>query len=96
MGTIAKVPMLIKWYNSIVKKIVLSFIALLLVFSFSLATASNAEAIQKVKGYTTKKGTYVAPHYKQSPNKSKFDNFSTKGNINPFTGKKGSVNPFKY
>lgn len=77
------------------KKIILSLIALSLVFSFSLATASNVEALQKVKGYTTKKGTYVAPHYKQSPNKSKFDNFSTKGNINPYTGKNGTVNPFK-
>lgn len=77
------------------KKIILSFIALSLVFSFSLATASSVEALQKVKGYTTKNGTYVAPHYKQSPNKSKFDNFSTKGNINPYTGKKGTVNPFK-
>lgn len=77
------------------KKIIISLTALFLVFSFSLATASNAEAVQRVKGYTTKKGTYVAPHFKQSPNSSKFDNFSTKGNINPFTGKKGTVNPFK-
>lgn len=77
------------------KKIFLGLIALSLIFSFSLFTASNAEALQKVKGYTTKKGTYVAPHYRQSPNKTKFDNFSTKGNINPYTGKKGTVNPFK-
>lgn len=77
------------------KKIILSLIVLSLVFSFSLATVSNVEALQKVKGYTTKKGTYVVPHFKQSPNKSKFDNFSTKGNINPYTGKKGTVNPFK-
>lgn len=77
------------------KKIILSLITLFLIFSFSLATASNAEAIQRVKGYTTKRGAYVAPHYKTSPNKTKFDNFSTKGNYNPFTGKKGTVNPLK-
>lgn len=77
------------------KKIILSFIALFFIFSFPLITASNAEAIQKVKGYTKKSGTYVAPHYKSSPNKSKFDNFSTKGNYNPYTGKKGTVNPYK-
>lgn len=77
------------------KKITISLIALFLVFSFSLVTASGTEARQKVKGYTTKKGTYVAPYYKQSPNKSKLDNFSTKGNVNPYTGKKGTVNPFK-
>lgn len=77
------------------KKILLSFIALLLLVSFSLVSVSSAEALKRVKGYTTKKGTYVAPHFKSSPNKSKFDNFSTKGNVNPFTGKKGTVNPFK-
>lgn len=77
------------------KKIVLSLIALGLIFSYSLFTASNANALQRVKGYTTKRGTYIAPHFKSSPNKSKFDNFSTKGNINPFNGKKGTVNPFK-
>lgn len=63
--------------------------------SFSLVFVPSAEALQKVKGYTTKRGTYVAPHFKSSPNKSKLDNFSTKGNINPFNGKKGTVNPFK-
>lgn len=72
---------------------IFSLITLFLIFSFF--TVSNAEALQRVKGYTTKKGTYVAPHLKSSPNKSRFDNFSTKGNINPFTGKKGTVNPFK-
>ncbi|TSC90015.1 MAG: hypothetical protein G01um10145_446 [Microgenomates group bacterium Gr01-1014_5] len=77
------------------KKIIFSLVALFLIFSFSLATASKAEALQRVGGYTKKSGTYVAPHYKSSPNKSKFDNFSAKGNINPFTGKKGTVNPFK-
>ncbi len=63
-----------------VNRFILSLVSLLLVFSFSLATAPNAKALQKVKGYTKKSGTYVAPHYKSSPNKSKFDNFSTKGN----------------
>lgn len=77
------------------KKILFSLIALLLMVSFSLVSAPSAGAVQKVKGYTTKKGTYVAPHYKQSSNKSKFDNFSTKGNYNPYTGKKGTVNPYK-
>lgn len=63
--------------------------------SFTLSLAPSVEALQRVKGYTKKSGTYVAPHLKQSPNKSKFDNFSTKGNINPYTGKKGTINPFK-
>lgn len=77
------------------KKVIFSLIALLLMVSFSLVSVPSVEALKRVKGYTTKRGTYVAPHYKSSPNKSKLDNYSTKGNINPFTGKKGTVNPFK-
>jgi hypothetical protein len=42
-------------------------------------------------GYTKKNGTYVAPHYKTSPNKTKVDNWSTKPNVNPYTGKQGTV-----
>ena len=77
------------------KKTIFGLIALLLIISFSLALVPSVEALQRVKGFTKKNGTYVPPHYKSSPNKSKFDNFSTKGNVNPFNGKKGTVNPFK-
>ena len=49
-----------------------------------------ANADTHVKGHTTKKGTYVAPHQKTSPEKSKANNYSTKGNTNPHTGQKGT------
>jgi len=42
------------------------------------------------RGGITKSGTYRKPHYKTSPNQSKGDNWSTKGNRNPYTGKKGT------
>lgn len=48
-----------------------------------------------VNGYTKKDGTYVQGHYKTTPNSNMFDNFSTKGNINPYTGKSGYVDPYK-
>lgn len=49
-----------------------------------------------VKGYLKpSSGKYVAPSYRSAPNKVKFDNFSSKGNYNPFTGKKGYVDPYK-
>ncbi|MEK7124723.1 MAG: hypothetical protein AAB877_03550 [Patescibacteria group bacterium] len=51
----------------------------------------------RVRGYVKPStGRYVAPHYRTSPNRTKFDNFSTKGNYNPYTGKKGKVNPWRY
>lgn len=65
--------------------------AMALLVSFACA---HADAQTRVRGYTKKDGTYVAPHYRSSPNSSKSDNYSTRGNYNPYTGKKGSVDPY--
>lgn len=43
-----------------------------------------------VKGYFRKNGTYVAPHYRTRANGIKSDNWSFKGNVNPYTGKVGT------
>lgn len=64
-----------------------SMLWILLIFGFS-ATAQTL-----VPGYVKKNGTYVAPYYKTEPNKTKLDNYSTKGNVNPFTGKAGTKDP---
>lgn len=44
----------------------------------------------RVRGYIKKNGTYVAPHQQTAPNETKADNWSKKGNENPYTGKKGT------
>jgi len=46
-----------------------------------------------VSGHITSRGTYVAPHRATNPNGTKLDNWSTKGNVNPYTGKPGTKNP---
>jgi len=71
---------------------------ILISLALILSTSSFVEArTVRVKGYyKPSTGTYVQPHYKTSPNRSKWDNYSTKGNINPYTGKRGTVNPWKY
>lgn len=43
-----------------------------------------------VKGYTKKDGTYVAPHYRSAPDGDTSNNWSTKGNVNPYTGQEGT------
>lgn len=48
-----------------------------------------------VNGYTRNDGTYVPPHYRSDANSNPNDNWSTKGNINPHTGKPGTINPKK-
>lgn len=42
-----------------------------------------------VPGYTRSDGVNVSPHYRSSPNDTVIDNYSFKGNINPYTGEKG-------
>jgi hypothetical protein len=43
-----------------------------------------------VRGYVKKNGSYVAPHRATNPDKSRANNWSHKGNVNPYTGKKGT------
>ena len=76
------------------KKIIVFVLSLVLVFGvFNFVDARTT----KVRGYVKPStGKYVAPHYKTTPNRTKIDNFSTKGNYNPYTGKKGTVNPWKW
>lgn len=45
-----------------------------------------------VRGHVTKNGTYVAPSRATNPDKSKVNNYSQKGNVNPYTGKEGTKN----
>ncbi len=71
------------------KRIQWLFVLLLsLSLLFSVSFVSFAKS--SVKGYFKKDGTYVAPHYRSSPNNNFYDNWSTKGNYNPYTGKKGT------
>lgn len=68
------------------RKLVLS-----LVVGIALATTALAQV--HVQGYTRRDGTYVQPHYRSSPNGSTLDNYSTRGNVNPYTGQVGTRDP---
>lgn len=46
------------------------------------------------RGYTRSNGTYVAPHYSSAPDSTKTNNWSSKGNINPYTGEAGTKDPY--
>jgi hypothetical protein len=51
---------------------------------------SFASAQTAVDGYYRQDGTYIAPHYRSSPNSTVLDNYGTKPNVNPFTGEQGT------
>ncbi len=69
---------------------------ILLVLAGTAALIGAAQAQVYVDGYTRQDGTYVAPHYRSAPDGNPFNNYSTQGNINPYTGQMGTVNPYTY
>lgn len=66
----------------------------IIVFMFLLMMGSSALADQYVNGYYRQNGTYVQGHYRTTPNNTRLDNYSTRGNYNPYTGQKGYQNPY--
>lgn len=52
-----------------------------------------AQAGEFVHGYIKSDGSYVEPYYRSSPNSTDLDNYSTKGNVNPYTGAVGTREP---
>ena len=57
----------------------------------SVAAAQPKVAVPRlVAPYMKRNGTYVMPSMRTPPNRSRLDNWSTKGNTNPFSGKAGT------
>jgi hypothetical protein len=46
-----------------------------------------------VQGYFRRNGTYVSGHYQTNPDGSFWNNYSSAGNVNPYTGKVGTKLP---
>ena len=68
----------------------------LLTVLFALSTNLNAQNYSfsssnstYVNGYYKSNGTYVNGHYKTKSNAKTTDNYSTKGNVNSYTGQNG-------
>ncbi len=64
--------------------------------SYSYGSRSNSygsstnSSVRYQRGYTRTDGTYVQGHYKTNTNSTNHDNFSTRGNMNSYTGTSGS------
>lgn len=56
------------------------------------SSGGSSSGSHYISGHTTKNGTYVAPSHATNPNGTKQDNYSQKGNVNPYTGKEGTKN----
>lgn len=68
----------------------------IIALALAAAFAAPALADQYVKGYTRSDGTYVAPHFRSSPDGQQWNNYNTQGNVNPYTGQQGSQRDTTY
>lgn len=69
-------------------------IALALSFPGGEAQAKSSGGSHSVRGHVTKRGTYVAPHRQTNPDSRRTNNWSAKGNTNPYTGERGTNDPY--
>ena len=68
---------------------------LVLIIGLLLATTASAAKDHVVRGHVKKDGTYVAPSRATNPNRTQRDNYSSKQNVNPYSGKEGKKEPQK-
>ncbi|AOQ23820.1 hypothetical protein MTAT_14050 [Moorella thermoacetica] len=65
----------------------LVFLVLLSLALFAFAGVANASVY--VHGYFRSNDTYVQPHFRSDPDGFFWNNWSSYGNINPYTGEEG-------
>lgn len=61
-----------------------------------IGVIAYSQNTQYVSGYYKANGTYVQGYYRTEANNTVTDNWSTKGNINPYTGAVGTKNVTDY
>src|SRR6202035_1822871 len=59
----------------------------ILVGSTLIAQMANAVPSHRVTAYTTKRGIHVQTHRQTNPDHTRLNNWSTKGNVNLYTGR---------
>ncbi len=59
-----------------------------------IASTGAALSDTYVRGYTRNDGTYVQPHYRTNPDSNRFNNYSSPGMTNPYTGQRGNSNSY--
>lgn len=66
-----------------------------LILVLLLPILSLAQQSSKVHSYNKKDGTHVESYHRTKADKTERNNYSSKGNTNPYTGKKGYKTPRK-
>lgn len=58
--------------------------------SYKSSNSYGSRSDHTISGYTRSNGTYVRPSHATNPDATRNNNYSTKGNVNPYTGKYGT------
>ena len=69
-----------------VKKLIFAVLALAFLTVFS----TDAFAYRYTGGHYRSNGAYVQPYRSSTPDGFRWNNWSSRGNVNPFTGRRGS------
>ncbi len=67
-----------------------------ILFALVICITNVFAADVNVRGYFRNDGTYVQPHVRSAPDSNPWNNYSTKGNINPYTGERGYQDPYRF
>ncbi len=59
------------------------------------ASAAQAQSYHYVRPYYRTDGTYVQGHYQTNPDNNLYNNYGTRGNIDPYTGRTGRIDPYQ-
>ncbi len=87
-----------------IKTLVVVILSALFIFSNSALArghggyhrgAASTYHQSNVKGYYRSNGTYVRGHYRSRRDNNPYNNWSTRGNINPHTGDEGTHYPHR-
>lgn len=65
-------------------------ITIMAVLLITMAVTNIAKADVYVRGHYRSNGSYVQPHYRSNPDGIRSNNWSARGNVNPYTGKVGT------
>jgi hypothetical protein len=68
--------------------------AILAVVLLASVVTANAQGYHYVRPSYRNNGTFVSGHYQTNPDRNIYNNWSTYPNINPFTGRQGTINPY--
>lgn len=77
--------------NWILFSILLTAFSLTVISCGTIGTGGRTGRNVSVRGYMRSNGSYVQPHMRSGPDGAFFNNWSTKGNVNPYTGKPGTL-----